>query len=203
MSGQDYKNNLGEEAAIDTKRWRPEDLLLKWLKAMSWQEIAADSDDRAVEAYRAVELSVRLQDAFEAPKLRDITPRLGEETVLKLLAFAWVQNESRRRNTVESVEQLRFYAQFMLTTYPLESVKDIIYAFRRAGTAHNFPQDIMTEYLEWKSQKLEEWHRSLTNSSEPLPEWILKQCPPHWLTNKNRNEATENSNNANSADKAA
>lgn len=203
MSGSDYKNNLGEGGTASTIRWRPEDLLLKWLNGMSWQDIAADSDDRALEAYRAVELSVRLQDAFEAPKLRDITPRLGEETVLKLLAFAWVQYESRRRNTVVSVDELRKYAQFLLTTYPLESVKDIIYAFRRAGTTHSSPEGIMTEYLEWKSQKLEEWHRSLTNSSQPLPEWILNQCPPHWLKTNSRNEAAENRSTTNNTGQAA
>ncbi|WP_327487081.1 hypothetical protein [Telluribacter sp.] len=184
-------------------RWRPEDLLLTWLVPMSWEELAADSDDRALEAYRALELSVRLQDAFEAPKLRDLTPRLGQETILKLLAYAWVRYTKREGKEAVLPAQLRQWAQFLLDSYPLESIKDIIYAFRRIGAQYDTPREVMTEYLEWKSQKLEEWHRSYKDSPDTLPDWILAHCPPHWFENNKRNEATQNRRTTNDTDQAA
>jgi hypothetical protein len=195
--------NCGSEGAeAKPLRWRPEDMLLTWIRASSWEEIAADADERAVEAYRALELSVRLHDAFTAPKLRELVPRLGEEEVLKLLGYCWVRYQARGQVRVLLPAQLRQQAQFLLVAYPLESIKDFIYAFYKTSTPGQSARECMTDYLEWKSQKLEEWHRSISESAGTLPDWLLQQCPSHWIENRPTNEAIKNGRRG-STDQAA
>ncbi|MBB5284212.1 hypothetical protein HNQ92_002355 [Rhabdobacter roseus] len=176
-------------------KWRPEDLLLHWLQPMSWEDMLADTDERALEAYRAIELSLRLRDAFEAPKLREVLHKLGPETTQKLLAYAWLRYEHKWGYRPSSAWVLRQQTQNLLDNYPCESIKDIIYALKRADGYTTSPQQLMTAYLEWKSIKLEEWHRSFSYTPDSLPAWMAEHCPPHWRVNENPNQGKKYENN--------
>ncbi|GAA3959472.1 hypothetical protein GCM10022407_03260 [Hymenobacter antarcticus] len=141
-----------------------------------------------------ISIGLTKAQAFSAPKIFQLTHRLGEREVVKLLVVvlrAFV--DSLRVKEKPDAADLIELASTLATTYTHDSLKDIILALKEARTSgHNFFQalDVSTlyrlisEYFDRKAQYLEHRHldqKATGAGTEATTVQLLGQAAPRML----------------------
>lgn len=179
----------------------PEWELFKAVQQTSWDSLAKGLEPGVMDMYRSVELGLNLQKALSAPKLRQLGDKYGADLVGRLIAMAVIVYFERFPSlhpAVWGAWRLRQTAEWLYETYSMESLRDIMYAFRRSqGTYRQDITTIMTEYLEWRAIKLEEMHRIRSQAEvSPWPGEFKEKLPERWflgyLTQPHGNNKSKN-----------
>lgn len=178
----------------------PEWELFRAVQQMSWGALKNDIQPGTLDMYRSIELGLNLQKALASPKLSQLSEKHGTDLVCRLIGLTVTIYFGRLTTNPEAhwgTWRLRQTAEWLFDTYKHESLRDIMYAFRRGqGKPAADLTTIMTDYLEWRAMKLEEIHQAPSRTDvtswpadfkEKLPErWFLGYLTqPHANDNKN------------------
>jgi len=142
----------------------PEWELFRATQHMSWGDLKNNVQPGVLDMYRSIELGLNLQKALASPKLSQLGEKHGKDLVCRLIGLTLTVYFGRLTINPEAhwgTWRLRQTAEWLFETYNHESLRDLMYAFRRGQG--RFAQDlstIMTEYLEWRAVKLEETHQA-------------------------------------------
>lgn len=174
--------------------------LLRAVQQMSWAELNNTIQPGTLDMYRSIELGLNLQKALASPKLSQLREKHGTDLVCRLIGLTLTVYFGRLATNPEAhwgTWRLRQTAEWLFETYQHESLRDIMYAFRRGqGKPATDLSTIMTDYLEWRAIKLEETHQAPSRTDvsawpadfkEKLPErWFLGYLTqPHANDSKN------------------
>lgn len=164
----------------------PEWELFRTVQKMSWDELATGIDACLLDMYRSTELGLNLQKALSSPKLNKLGEKHGRDLVCRLIGLVVLVYFSRLPKNTEAnfgTWRLRQTVEWLYETYSCESLRDLMYAFRRAGSsyAHDL-SEVMTDYLEWRAGKLEAIHQSRSQAAvNPWPNDFKEKLPERWF----------------------
>ncbi len=167
----------------------PEWELFRAVQQMSWQDLhrsnAADAHG-LFDMYRSVELSLNLEKALASPKLAQLGEKHGADLVCRLIGLALLVYFDRLPTNSEATFgawRLRQTAEWLYDTYSRESLRDLMYAFRRAQGRHTHDLlEVMTQYLEWRASKLEATHQARSQAAvNPWPNDFKEKLPERWF----------------------
>lgn len=164
----------------------PEWELFRTVQKMSWDELATGANPCLLDMYRSTELGLNLQKALSSPKLNQLGEKHGKDLVCRLIGLTVLVYFDRLPKNTEAnfgTWRLRQIAEWLYDTYSCESLRDLMYAFRRAGGryAHDL-LEVMTDYLEWRAGKLEAIHQSRNQAeTNPWPNDFKEKLPARWF----------------------
>jgi hypothetical protein len=184
---------LENKDSLDSSRqgWRPPMVSPEWelfraTQQMSWGDLKNGIQPGVLDMYRSIELGLNLQKALASPKLSQLSEKHGKDLVCRLIGLTLTVYFGRLATNPEAqwgAWRLRQTAEWLLETYNHESLRDLMYAFRRGQG--RFTQDlstIMTEYLEWRAAKLEETHQARSQAdTNPWPDEFREKLPKRWF----------------------
>lgn len=164
----------------------PEWELFRTVQNMSWDELAAGTDACLLDMYRSTELGLNLQKALSSPKLNQLGEKHGPDLVCRLIGLTVLVYFNRLPKNTEAnfgTWRLRQTAEWLYETYRCESLRDLMYAFRRAGGGHAHDlSEVMGDYLEWRAGKLEAIHQSRSQAAvNPWPNDFKEKLPERWF----------------------
>jgi hypothetical protein len=179
MAEQGYTGRL--EASIS-----PEWELFKAIQETNWDTLAKGTEPVVLDMYRSVEMNLNLQKALASPKLRQLSEKHGNALICRLLGLVLViycERFPAKHHASWGAWRLRQTAEWLYETYGMESLRDIMYAFRRGlGTYNQDIPGIMSEYLEWRAMKLEETHYARSHGeTSPWPGEFKEKLPERWF----------------------
>ncbi|MBU1822640.1 MAG: hypothetical protein KKG00_14175 [Bacteroidetes bacterium] len=177
----------------------PEWELFRIVQPMTWTQLSQEPEALLMDMYRSIECGLNLQMALTSPKLKNLSDKYGKDTVCRLIGLVlrvYTNRFPAKSDGVWGAWRLREMAEWLFETYPQESLRDIMYAFRRVK--HHYVSDltvIMNGYLDWRAAKLEALYLTKTREEanawpdefkEKLPErWFLgSQTQPHGKNSK-------------------
>lgn len=164
----------------------PEWELFRAIQKMSWVDLSREVGSGVVDMYRSIELGLNLQKALSSPKLNQLGEKHGKDLICRLIGLTLKFYFDRLPVNSEAhwgAWRLRQTAEWLYDTYSCESLRDIMYAFRRGQGkyAHDL-STIMTDYLEWRAAKLEETHQSPARTdANPWPHEFKEKLPERWF----------------------
>ncbi|WP_373514422.1 hypothetical protein [Persicitalea sp.] len=164
----------------------PEWELFRSVQQMSWDDLATNANRCLLDMYRSTELGLDLQKALSSPKLNQLGEKHGKDLVCRLIALTVLVYFDRLPKNTEAnfgTWRLRQTAEWLYDTYSCESLRDLMYAFRRAQGyyAHDL-LEVMTNYLEWRAGKLEAIHQARSQAvASPWPNNFKEKLPQRWF----------------------
>ncbi len=164
----------------------PEWELFRTVQKMSWDELATGVSPCLLDMYRSTELGLNLQKALSSPKLNQLGEKHGKDLVCRLIGLTVLVYFDRLPKNTEAkfgTWRLRQTAEWLYETYLCESLRDLMYAFRRAEGkyAHDL-LEVITDYLEWRASKLEATHQSRSQAAvNTWPNDFKKKLPERWF----------------------
>ncbi len=164
----------------------PEWELFRATQQMSWGDFKGGIQPGVLDMYRSIELSLNLQKALASPKLGQLGEKHGKDLVCRLIGLTLSVYFGRLTTNPEAhwgTWRLRQTAEWLFDTYSHESLRDLMYAFRReqGKFAHDLSR-VMTNYLEWRAAKLEETHQARSHADiNPWPDDFKEKLPERWF----------------------
>ena len=164
----------------------PEWETFRAVQLMTWDELADGPNSCVKDMYRSIELGLNLQKALASPKLNQLGEKHGRDLICRLIALTVLVYFDRLPKNTEAnfgAWRLRQTAEWLYDTYSCESLRDLMYAFRRAEGkyAHDLTE-VVTDYLEWRAGKLEEIHQARSQAeANPWPNDFREKLPERWF----------------------
>ncbi len=190
---QEFKDTRGQSSPSFSPEWE----LFRLVQHTNWTDLSQDPELATLDLYRSIELSLTLQNALASPKLRTMAEKHGKDMVCRLIGLVVRVYASRfppNAGAPWGAWRLRQTAEWLYDTYTMESLRDMMYAFKRSqGKYVHDLSVIVSEYLDWRAAKLEEVHRARNRAD--VSEWpgeLKQQLPDRWflgyLTQPNGNK---------------
>ena len=164
----------------------PEWELFRATQQMTWGDLKIGVQPGILDMYRSIELSLNLQKALASPKLSQLGEKHGKDLICRLVGLILTVYFGRLTSNPEAhwgTWRLRQTAEWIFETYNHESLRDLMYAFRRVQGkfAHDL-STVMTDYLEWRAVKMEETHRARSQAdTNPWPDDFKEKLPERWF----------------------
>jgi hypothetical protein len=169
-----------------TSALSPEWELFRMVQPMSWTQLSQEPEALLMDMYRSIEWGLNLQMALTSPKLRNLSDKYGKDTVCRLIGLVlrvYTHRFPAKSDGVWGAWRLREMAEWLCDTYPQESLRDVMYAFRRVK--HHYVSDltlIMNGYLDWRAAKLEALYLSKTREeANAWPDEFKEKLPERWF----------------------
>ncbi|MPR32703.1 hypothetical protein [Salmonirosea aquatica] len=164
----------------------PEWELFRATQQMSWGDLKNGVQSGILDMYRSIELGLNLQKALASPKLSQLGDKHGKDLVCRLIGLTLTVYFGRLSANPEAhwgTWRLRQTAEWLFETYSHESLRDLMYAFRREqGKFVHDLSTVMTDYLEWRAAKLEETHQARCQADvNPWPDDFKEKLPERWF----------------------
>lgn len=164
----------------------PEWELFRIVQHMNWTDLSKDPELGVLDMYRSIELGLNLQNALTSPKLRILADKHGKDMVCRLIGQVVMIYLSRflpRSEASWGAWRLRQTAEWLYETYTMESLRDIMYAFKRSqGKYMHDLSVIVTNYLDWRAAKMEEVYQA--RSRAEVSQWpgeLKQKLPERWF----------------------
>jgi hypothetical protein len=177
----------------------PEWELFRIMQTMTWTDLSKQPEAGVMDMYRSIEMGLNLQMALTSPKLKQLSDKYGKDLVCRLIGLVlrvYTDRFPAKPEASWGAWRLRQMAEWLYESYSLESLRDIMYAFRR--TQNKYQSDlsvIMTGYLDWRAFKLEELY--LLNNREEACTWpgeLKEKLPDRWFLGYQTQPNGKNSN---------
>lgn len=193
---QEIKDSHGRLSPSLSPEWE----LFRIVQQQNWTELSHEPSLALLDMYRSIELTLNLQNALISPKLRDIADKYGKDLACRLVGLVirvYIGRFPSRPEASWGAWRLRQTAEWLYESYTLESLRDLMYAFRRGQSKYRHDLAvIMNEYLEWRAIKLEEKYEQRCRAEvAEWPEDLKQKLPDRWfLGHLNQPNGNQNKN---------
>lgn len=159
------------------------------LQGVTVRELVGGANEEARMVLLDLQYGLTKEKALESPSIFVVKKRLGEGSLLKLMAFLIksFQDSLKVKDKMGNVDIIET-AELIMETYTHDSIKDIILAFKEAKkSGRNFYNslsqsdvfDVLRVYFEGKAQWLEKRHKDEISKSESNTVPFLKALQEH------------------------